>query len=350
MTSSPFIDFQFWDALRVRVMGRLGCGAVARFCRKYNSYRVEPGSTAVDPSLTFDVRPFEFDAGRAYVFNHYRIAAGCLGKRHRYKIARWRSWTEGLDGQQWHSRLWGNSASQGVIPYQTMTSLVQLRLELQGWHSIHGAAVDRDGRGTVIAGRRGVGKTTLAARMLRRGWSMVGEDRVFLRAGVAMGLRVPVNLKYDRRDPRVVDLPLGSRARLVRNRLIAAATGGFVSLHEPVDLWRRLPRGQVRGSTRVVRMIYLQSGPRLRIEKNAGADDLARRLVLGNRFEDPRLCEDLLAYRFCFPSSAGRLGEYWDESITRLAEELEGCERRVVTVPVDPTPRDWQQLEEEVTH
>ncbi len=350
MSDAPFTDFQFWDALRVRVCGRVSCGAAKRFATKFANYRVTSATEATEPDLLFDLQPFDANDPHAYIFNQYRIAPGRLGKTHQYKIAKWRSRIEGLDGKQWHARVWGNASAQGVIPHQTMTSLVQLQLELRGWSSVHAAAVDRDGRGTVIAGRRGVGKTTLIGRLLKARWAMVSEDRVFMRDGTVQALRVPVNLKYDRSDPRLIRLPFASRARMLRNRLLAIATGGYFTLHEPVDLLRWLPQEQVRESTRLNRFIYLQSGPHMHVEKNADPRELARRVVLGNRFEDPTLSEDLLAYQFCFPNGREDLNSYWDAAATRLTQQLENCDRSLVTVPIAPTQDQWRRLEDEVAH
>ena len=351
MTTEPFVDFQFWDALRVRVHDRLGCGAAKRFTRKFAAYRVENESKQPQPDLVFDLQPFDFENPQAYRFNQYRIAQGSLGKIHHYKIAKWHSRIEDLEGPRWRVRIWGNHPAQSVIPHQTMTSLVQLQLQHRGWSSLHAAAVDRDGQGMVIAGRRGVGKTTLVARLLEAGCAMVSEDRVFLCNDLVMALRVPVNLKYDRRDPKIIRLPIANRIRIARNRLIAAATGGYFSLHEPVDLQRWLPKEQTRQATQLKRLIYLQSGPKLHIQKNADPHELARQVMLGNQFDEPSLCEDLLAYRFCFPSPSGQdpLSGYEEKSILKLAQHLAGCECRLVMVPAHPTQQQWQQLVNEVT-
>jgi hypothetical protein len=46
---------------------------------------------------------------------------------------------------------------------------------------VHAAAVARDDRSLMLRGRAGSGKSTLAYALVRRGWSLIGEDFIFVR-------------------------------------------------------------------------------------------------------------------------------------------------------------------------
>jgi hypothetical protein len=51
----------------------------------------------------------------------------------------------------------------------------------EGWTPIHAAAVVKDGACVVICAPTGGGKTTLTAALVRRGWQVLGDDKLLLR-------------------------------------------------------------------------------------------------------------------------------------------------------------------------
>lgn len=217
---------------------------------------------------------------------------------------------------------------------------------------MHAAAFcDPDGeRGVVLAGRRGVGKTTISGRLLKQGWRLISEDRIYLKGNVVQGLRTPVNMKYDRDDPQLVRLPRATRLRLKRNHLLAIATGGYVRLHEPVPLNQLIPDQLVdRGP--LTRLIYLQSGGDTHtLQADPAAKDLAQQMVRGNEFEDQASIEDMLAHQYCFPPIASKTGYLWDDDPSRLQKELKRdtvATCKIIT-PIKPTAAQWDQIFNEV--
>jgi hypothetical protein len=61
--------------------------------------------------------------------------------------------------------------------------LVQAILHPTPWVALHGAAICRDGRAVLLAGRGKAGKTSLALAALRAGWTYAGDDFVLVRSG-----------------------------------------------------------------------------------------------------------------------------------------------------------------------
>ena len=351
MTDLPCWHFDFWGALRVRLEGAPRSSGVKGYRRKFGHYQVQV--PAGEPDVIFEVKPFTADLPHAMVFNRYQIAEGRLARTHQYKLAKWQTDVAGLTGKSWHMRLWGNRASGVMMPHLTMTAWTQLALAVRGWVPVHAAAVVKgrggQARGVVIAGRRGVGKTTLVGRLLDDGWQVVSEDRVYIKHGQVRGLRVPVNMKYDRADPGLAWLPRKTRWRLARNRLIDLATRGYIGLHEPVDMALLLP-GRLTETCPLHRMVYLQSGGELAIDQAPDAQVFAGRMIGGNAFEDPGIIEDVLAYQYCFASFAGASGYLWSHDRDRLADELSrrGVELGALVVPVSPSEAEWDRVLGEV--
>lgn len=66
---------------------------------------------------------------------------------------------------------------------------------LSGWVRIHGALVDVAGRRALLAGASGVGKTTLAVRMLLDGDAVQGDESVLVRGGNVVAVPRPLHVK-----------------------------------------------------------------------------------------------------------------------------------------------------------
>jgi polysaccharide biosynthesis protein PslH len=98
--------------------------------------------------------------------------------------------------------------------------LVHLRLHRRafewasrrGWLRLHGALVDFDGVRVLFSGPSGVGKSTLALRLLLDGASVQGDESVLLRRGASVAVARPLHLKVgtDQVVPELASL----RARL----------------------------------------------------------------------------------------------------------------------------------------
>jgi hypothetical protein len=77
------------------------------------------------------------------------------------------------------------NAAVGTAAFNDVEDLVVLALtsgwRKAGWVPIHGAAVAKDGVCAILCAASGVGKSTLTAAFIRRGWHAVGDDKLLLR-------------------------------------------------------------------------------------------------------------------------------------------------------------------------
>jgi hypothetical protein len=73
----------------------------------------------------------------------------------------------------------------GTTAFNDVEDLVILALtsgwRKAGWVPIHGAAIAKDGVCAILCAASGVGKSTLTAAFIRRGWHAVGDDKLLLR-------------------------------------------------------------------------------------------------------------------------------------------------------------------------
>jgi hypothetical protein len=102
------------------------------------------------------------------------------------------------------SALVGISPQMLRFPYHTRYELIEfavfsLAQRVQGLVSLHAACVGRSGRGVLMMGASGAGKSTVALQCLLQGLDFLSEDAVFvapdslLATGIANFLHVPAN-------------------------------------------------------------------------------------------------------------------------------------------------------------
>lgn len=80
--------------------------------------------------------------------------------------------TYGSDRVQWYP----GPQWQGQMPQPFFSTLTALILAWRGMLPIHGSAVELNGRGYLICGRSGTGKSTLAAGLIAQGARLISDD------------------------------------------------------------------------------------------------------------------------------------------------------------------------------
>ncbi len=70
-----------------------------------------------------------------------------------------------------------------LLAYPCLTIPLSELLKRRGLYMVHAAGVSLEGKGLLIAGASGAGKTTLALALLRAGFGFLGDDTTFLRPG-----------------------------------------------------------------------------------------------------------------------------------------------------------------------
>lgn len=89
----------------------------------------------------------------------------------------------GSHGEQWHIDVPPSVTHAGKL--EELEDILSLVLTTgwrrEGWTPVHAGAVVKDGVCAIVCAPTGGGKTTLCAALVRRGWQVVGDDKILLR-------------------------------------------------------------------------------------------------------------------------------------------------------------------------
>jgi hypothetical protein len=150
-------------------------------------------SLTVEPDLVIEIGPFVPDKPDCVLVDHtYSIGPGYVYCRDRKGSANWEFELSGLETSRTTLRFHGSMKGLQDLLYPDLLaqnligrSLLQFKLRQKGWLMLHAAAVSRNGKAIILAGRGGAGKSTLAMKLLRTGqYSYLGDDWIALKDGV----------------------------------------------------------------------------------------------------------------------------------------------------------------------
>jgi hypothetical protein len=189
------IVYDIHGLLGVRIRG-LSSFALEAFNCMHSHFRTGSGAIR-EPDLSVEIGGFEPDLdGCSNVDHKYYVKPGYLFFRDSDKGLSWQAEILGLDragAGPLRVRYAAPSRNRLKFPWSLFPDLVltlyvlnpllELLLWRRGCHLLHSAAVEKDGKACLIAGRGGAHKTTFTMALLKRGWRLLGDDMVLLGPG-----------------------------------------------------------------------------------------------------------------------------------------------------------------------
>jgi hypothetical protein len=143
------------------------------------------------------------------------VAMGREGDLIRYDVGHMGTFL--VDGAQSSIDLYAErDVDPSWVEHVLVNAALPLMAEARGVLSLHAAAAVRDGRAWIIGGPSGVGKSTAALGLIRKGWELLGDDRAVVREKGDGWLVYPVS-----RTIRLLDTAGAGR---VKREVLAPAT------------------------------------------------------------------------------------------------------------------------------
>jgi hypothetical protein len=338
-------DYDFHGLLGLRIRRGEVTRADSFLDSTFAHYRVE--RLTGDPDIDVEIGPFRPDlAGAVRLDGRWHVSPGRVVFETRYKVARWLTEIDGLDGPRLRVRIDANWPARLVFPGETIYSLIRLRLAEKGLLLLHGPAVTRNGRALLLPARGGTGKTITAVNFARLGWGFMGDDSAILAEDGVRSFVVPFNLRFTYDVERLLGVKFDRRKRaeiFLKKCLSVATLGG-------INLFSRVNAEQIFGDCIVheapLGAVYcLIQGARPCVSGPQPVEPFARSVFINTLFEADELQAMLLAYSYV--NTASPLRQLWGDFRRRLAERFSRCILRRVTVPPRYTPEVFEMIREQ---
>jgi hypothetical protein len=309
-------DFSLHGFLTMRIRDTIGVWdrLLMRPMRGYVHHRVEGLPAPAD--IEVRIGPFEFaDVPCRRIDRRFDVAGDYFACRDTYKILSWQVEISGWEKPPTLLNIDRNAFGTAAIGSRIIDCMVRYHLNRKGCPAVHACGLTGKAGAYLLSGRSGVGKSTLAMRLLERGFRLLGDNWIILRDGLAHSLHLPVNV-HD------YNVPAGFRARMPRRlrwdmRLKALArklSGGYFKKSTPLILAQVFPN--LVAERAPLRRIYTFSqGQEFHVAPMDRASGLAR-LLANDMMDREAFARYMLAYSAVFPD--GPVAGHWQ----RLRENL----------------------------
>jgi hypothetical protein len=212
--------------------------------RGYIHYRL---AAPPDRPADIDVRigRFRLDPPAVRVIDRrFLVGDDYFACRDTYKILSWQVEITGWRNPPTTMRIACNRFGTAAIGSRLIDCMVRYHLNLRGRPAVHACGVVRDGSAFLLSGRSGVGKSTLAMRLLDGGGAarLLGDNWIILGDGQAYSLHLPINIYDYNVSPLMRSLlPRRLRVDMRLKKLARTLSGGYLKKSTAVVLRQVLP-------------------------------------------------------------------------------------------------------------
>ncbi len=305
-------SFAIHDLLTMRIRDTIGLSdrAFMRPMRGYIHYAMTP-STDFEPDIDIDIAPFEYqNADFALVDRRFRVAPDYFACEDTFKILWWKLEMTGFEQGRVGMRIDRNAFGTAAIGSRLIDCLVRYELARRGAPAIHCCGVVNDQGAYLLSGRSGVGKSTLAMRLLNDGYQLLGDNWVLVSKGEALSFHLPVNVHDYNVAPQMY-ARMSKELRLKMWALTVARniSGGFLKKATSVVLRDTFPE-YVAERAPLRKILTFSQGSELHIaplDRNIAL----QRLVVNDLMDREAFHRYMLAYATVFPD--GPFGRHWEQ-------------------------------------
>lgn len=283
-----------------------------KFCHSssYSHYRTDFLS---NDELDFIVRLGEFTPNlddciilddKYYLKNNYIY---CIGDH--YKMLKWKIEFKNLETHPIHININMESPilrtmkmSYSLIEGIIIDPLIHYILTLKKSTLIHASCMTKNGKGIILVGRGGAGKTTLVTQMVEKGSRFISDNYTILTpANELYGFVEPLNIfSYNINEKIKSSLTFAHRIRLKNGELINWLTRGYVKIFLKIDPFNVFDDNAIETKARFAFLLCpnnkIENAELLRITK----EKMIKHIYYNQRMEFPYFDKYVTTYSFLF--------------------------------------------------
>lgn len=339
--------FRIHDFLTLRIRDSIGIRErlLIEPLRGYVHFNV-PDVPRDTLDLDVEIGPFKLappaDARR--VNRKFWVAPDYFGCEDDYKVLSWKVEIRGWDTGRVRLRIEPGGLGTVALGSRLIDCTVRYLLALKGAPVVHSCGVVMGGQASLLSGRSGVGKSTLAMQLVGRGAALLGDNWVGVHAGQAWSFHTPVNV-HDYNVARNIyeRMPLGHRLDMRGKAFLRRVSQGYLKKSTPIVLRDLFPE-IVAEHAPLRHVLTFSQGPRFAMRPLARPVAI-QRLVVNDMMDREAYYRYMQAYAAVFPDGLvaahwRRLGENLDRAFPATATFLDVVvERRITPAMVDAIHR-----------
>jgi hypothetical protein len=333
--------FRFHDLVTVRIQEKQSIvdRLLARPGRGYIHHRIDPGrGSGPPPDIDIRIGPFEYQHRPAvYVNRRFRVDRDYFACEDTSKILWWKVEIAGFEGNgPARVRVDKNIFGTAALGSRIFDCLIRYHLNLRQAPAVHGCGVSAPKGVVLFVGSSGVGKSSIAMRMLETGIPLLGDNWIILKNGRAFGFHLPINVHdYNIPDSLYRRFPVAMRLDIQFKKYCRVFSGGYLKKSCPVVLKRMFP-GLAAEQGPIVRIVSLIQGETFQA-RAIGRDAVIRRMLATDMMDREAFYRYMLAYATRFAASP--IATHWQRLVANLDSALpQRVETYELTLPKMITP------------
>ncbi len=305
--------FQFHDllSLRIRENQLFFDRLLARPGRGYIHHMIDMQDKPEDlPDIDIRIGPFDFQKRDAVsVDRRFTIANNYLACEDTSKILWWQIEIDGLEGDRPTTvRLDKNIFGTAALGSRIIDCLIRYRFNLRKAPAVHGCGALTSNGAVLFVGSSGVGKSSIAMRMLEADVPLLGDNWIILRNGEALGFHLPINVHDYNVPPDLYHrLPPKFRLDILFKKYCRVLSGGYLKKSCPIVLKHMFP-GLAAEKGPIFRIVSLIQGKTYQ-ERTITKKEVIGRMLATDMMDREAFYRYMLAYATCYAASP--IASHW---------------------------------------
>ena len=238
--------------------------------------------------------------------------------RDSYRYANWELEISGFESGNMEVRLSANAFGWISIPELIIYPIIWFKLNEKGYTAVHSSGVAKDSRAYVFAGQGAAGKTTIALKLLERGFRLLGDHFIILNNATALSFLSPLHLMNFNLTPFVRErMKTNHKILFGFNQLLGRMTGKGIGTKISS---KTLFPGLIENKVKLHSVFLLLPRQEFKVERINKKEFIAHMLA-NQKLESFPFIKYMMEYSYLFPKS--KMASYWVQYEKNLRQALD---------------------------
>jgi hypothetical protein len=233
--------------------------------RMYKECQIPP-SGMDNPELVINVgTDFLRRIPQSSIYDGFFIEGSYIYTKYRRKVVLTSVEILDIDDAKTTVNIRTNIFGRFIFPTVIINSLIGLKSNLKGICFVHGSSIGRDGKGVLLVGSDGSGKTSILIKSSEKNFELIADDATFVGNKEVHSLIGPMSLRYYHKKLLHFSLTLKERFEFAAKKILSILTGKYITLLTDIDI-KKFFDSRLGRKAELKRIYYLTKGKEFRID------------------------------------------------------------------------------------